>query len=97
MALADLDTRPADVTSVATDLDRPYDVFLWNDPITPMLVVVLVLERIFGYARQKAVDLMLTAHRTGKVVVWSGPRDKAIGYSIQLGTAGLHSTVGKAP
>lgn len=95
MALADPVTRSIDQVDDATLRDLPYHVFLWNDPVTPMQVVVLVLKRIFGYDQRKAADLMLAAHRKGKAVVWTGARERAIRYSIQLGTAGLHSTVGR--
>lgn len=95
MALADPVTRSIAHVDDDTQFDRPYHVFLWNDPVTPMQVVVLVLKRIFGYHVRKATELMLVAHRKGKVVVWTGARDPAVRYSIQLGTAGLQSTVGR--
>ena len=95
MAIAEPTTRPFDRVDEVTDLDLPYHVFLWNDPVTPMQIVVLVLKRIFGYGERKATELMLVAHRKGKAVVWTGERDTAIRYSIRLGTAGLHSTVGR--
>ncbi|MGH9087679.1 MAG: ATP-dependent Clp protease adaptor ClpS [Acidimicrobiales bacterium] len=95
MALAGPEVRTLELTDEHTDLDQPYHVFLWNDPVTPMPVVVLILKRIFHYGEEKAAKLMLTAHERGKVVVWTGARDRAVDYSIQLGTAGLHSTVAK--
>lgn len=95
MALADVEPSSIDQAEGDAHLDLPYHVFLWNDPVTPMQVVVLVLKRVFGYDEPKATELMLVAHRKGKAVVWTGARDPAVRYSIQLGTAGLHSTVGK--
>lgn len=95
MALAEPTTRPADQAGEDAHLDLPYHVFLWNDPVTPMQVVVLVLKRVFRFDEQKATELMLTAHRKGKAVVWTGAREQAIRYSVQLGTAGLQSTVGR--
>lgn len=95
MALAAPETRSIDERHDEADLDLPYHVFLWNDPVTPMPVVVLILKRVFRYDEQTATDLMLTAHRKGKAAVWTGERDRAIRYSIQLGTAGLQSTVGR--
>lgn len=95
MALADVDTRPAGLADEEVGIDQPYHVLLWNDPVTPMPVVVLVLKRIFRYDQEKATTLMLNAHRRGKAVVWTGAREKAVDYSVQLGTAGLQSTVGR--
>ncbi len=82
------------------DLERsitaPYDVYLWNDPVTLMTVVVRVLKKVFGYGSDKAELLMLTAHHDGKVVVWTGERDRAVRYCLELGVNGLQSTVARA-
>ncbi len=75
---------------------EPYDVLLWNDPVTLMEVVVRVLKKVFGYDSDKAELLMLTAHHEGKVVVWTGERDRAVRYCLELGTNGLQSTVVRA-
>lgn len=80
----------------ATTLDEPYNVLLWNDPVTLMEVVVRVLRRVFGYDAEKAELLMLKAHQEGKVVVWTGERDRAVRYCLELGTNGLQSTVARA-
>lgn len=79
-----------------TSLDVPYNVFLWNDPITLMDIVVRVLKKVFGYDSGKAKRLMMTAHREGKVVVWTGERERATRYCLELGSNGLQSTVAKA-
>jgi ATP-dependent Clp protease adaptor protein ClpS len=76
--------------------DVPYAVFLWNDPVTLMDVVVRVLSKVFGYDGPTAEALMLRAHRDGKAVVWSGDRDQATRYCIRLGRYGLQSTVARA-
>lgn len=77
-------------------LDVPYNVFLWNDPVTLMEVVVRVLKKVFGYDTEKAELLMLTAHNDGKVVVWTGERDRAVRHCLELGAFGLQSTVARA-
>lgn len=74
----------------------PYHVFLWNDPVTLMDVVVRVLKKVFGYSAEKAELLMMTAHREGKVVVWTGARDRARQYCLELGSHGLQATVARA-
>lgn len=95
MALAEPETRSLDEREADADVEQPYHVFLWNDPVTPMQVVVLVLRRVFGYDAEKATELMWRAHHRGKAVVWTGARDPAIRYSMALLTAGLQSTVGR--
>jgi len=91
----ELETRPAELTGEGTVLDRPWLVFLWNDPVTSMDEVTRVLMKIFGYGRDQAELLMITAHLEGKAVVWAGDRDTAEHYCDQLGRHGLQSTVGK--
>lgn len=81
---------------VEPEVDVPYNVFLWNDPVTLMEVVVRVLKKVFGYDTEKAESLMLAAHNDGKVVVWTGERDRAVRYCLELGTHGLQSTVARA-
>ncbi len=50
----------------------PYAVVLHNDPISTMDYVVSVLQKVFGYAAQKALFLTLQAHVTGRSIVWTG-------------------------
>ncbi len=90
----ELDER--NVEDLAPTIDLPYHVFLWNDPVTLMEIVVRVLKKVFGYDTEKAERLMLTAHQEGKVVVWTGERDRAVRYCLELGTNGLQSTVARA-
>ena len=81
---------------VAVAPDEPYHVVLWNDPVTLMDVVVRVLRKVFGYGRDQAEQLMLIAHREGRAVVWTGARDQATRYCLELGANGLQSTVARA-
>lgn len=81
---------------VRGSMAEPYNVVLWNDPVTLMEVVVRVLKKVFGYTTEKAELLMLTAHGEGKVVVWTGERDRAVRYCLELGANGLQSTVARA-
>ena len=39
--------------------DRPWVVIVWNDPINLMSYVTLVLQKLFGYSKEKATKLML--------------------------------------
>ena len=65
---------------VATDLidrDRPWIVIVWNDPINTMNYVTFVLQKLFGYSREKASTLMMQVHTEGKAIVSDGNREKA--------------------
>ncbi len=72
---------------------RPWNVVVWNDPVTPMSVVVVIFKRIFGYSDNKATQLMMTVHHEGRAIVWSGQRDRAQVYCVKLQVAGLQSTI----
>jgi ATP-dependent Clp protease adaptor protein ClpS len=78
-------------TTIVTE--RPWNVVVWNDPVTPMPVVVVVFRRIFGYSTNKCTQLMLTVHHEGRAIVWSGARERAESYCVKLQVAGLQSTV----
>lgn len=67
-----------------TDLDQPWNVIVYDDPVNLMSFVTLVLRRIFGYSEEKATALMLEVHKGGKSVVWTGNREKAEFYVQQL-------------
>ena len=60
-----------------TTLDLPWKVIVWNDPINLMSYVSFVFQKLFGYSREKAHQLMLDVHLKGKAVVSHGSREKA--------------------
>jgi len=93
--MAQEDIAPVNVLDREEALDVPWNVFLWNDPVTPMNVVTLALKKIFGYPKEKSEQLMLEAHHNGKVVVWTGEQSLAQGFCIQLHTCGLQATIAK--
>ena len=80
-------------SEVSVITERPWNVVVWNDPVTPMTVVVVIFKRIFGYSNNKCTDLMLTVHHEGRAVVWSGQRERAESYCVKLQVAGLQATV----
>ena len=73
--------------------DRPWVVIVWNDPINLMSYVVFVLQKLFGYNRDKATKLMLDVHHKGKAVVSSGPREQAELDVFRLHEHGLWATM----
>ena len=75
------------------DLDRPWIVIVWNDPINLMSYVVLVFQKLFGYPRAKATELMLDVHQKGRAVVSSGTREKAELDVFRLHEHGLWATM----
>ena len=88
---------PAEVGSPdlddVVDVDRPWIVLVWNDPINTMEYVTLVFQKLFGYSKAKAHELMLDVHHKGRAVVSSGPREKAEIDVFRLHEHGLWATM----
>jgi ATP-dependent Clp protease adaptor protein ClpS len=80
-------------TDAIHEPDRPWNVIVWNDPVTLMSYVVYVLRKLFGYGDSKATRLMLQIHHEGKAIVSSGPRERAETDVHQLHHHGLQATM----
>ncbi|WP_396118975.1 ATP-dependent Clp protease adapter ClpS [Dietzia sp. B32] len=87
----------APVESADADLDggvdNPWLTVVWDDPVNLMSYVTYVFQRVFGYSREKAHDLMLKVHNDGRAVVSSGSRDKVESDVRKLQEAGLWATM----
>jgi ATP-dependent Clp protease adaptor protein ClpS len=83
--------RPESDESVTPD--RPWVVIVWNDPINLMSYVTFVLQKLFGYSREKATELMLDVHYKGRAVVSSGSREKSELDVFRLHENGLWATM----
>jgi ATP-dependent Clp protease adaptor protein ClpS len=73
--------------------DRPWIVIVWNDPVNLMSYVTYVFQKLFGYPRAKATELMLQVHNDGRAVVSSGTREKAEHDVARLHAHGLWATM----
>jgi ATP-dependent Clp protease adaptor protein ClpS len=76
-----------------TSEDRPWLVIVWNDPINLMSFVTFVLQKLFGYSKEKATALMLDIHHKGRAVVSSGTRERAELDVYRLHEHGLWATM----
>ena len=83
--------QPTDDTDVTED--RPWVVIVWNDPINLMDYVTFVFQKLFGYSREKATQLMLDVHQKGRAVVSNGTREKAELDVFRLHEHGLWATM----
>jgi ATP-dependent Clp protease adaptor protein ClpS len=83
------------VSKEKTELSRPWNVIVHDDPITLMTYVTMVLRRIFGYSMDKAQGLMMQVHTTGRAIVWTGAKEPAEQYVAQLHGAQLLATLEK--
>lgn len=77
------------------EIDIPWVVIVWNDPINLMSYVVYVFQKLFGYSRDKATKLMLDVHTKGRAAVSSGPRERAEMDVFRLHSHGLWATMSK--
>ena len=84
--------RTVEPTEV-NELDRPWNVLVWNDPVTLMDYVVFVLRKLFGHDEATATKLMMQVHNEGKAVVSSGPREKSEADVARLHAHGLQATL----
>jgi ATP-dependent Clp protease adaptor protein ClpS len=73
--------------------DRPWVVIVWNDPVNLMTYVTFVFQKLFGYSKAKAEQLMLQVHNEGKAAVSSGTREKAEYDVSRLQGHGLWATL----
>ena len=76
LSVAPVEVKEPETDQVVTP-DTPWVVIVWNDPINLMSYVTFVLQKLFGYSRDKATKLMLDVHHKGKAVVSNGTREKA--------------------
>jgi ATP-dependent Clp protease adaptor protein ClpS len=81
-----------DVDEVA-EPDRPWVTIVWNDPVNLMSYVTWVLQKLFGYSREKAEKLMLDVHHKGKATVSTGVRERMESDASRLHAYGLWATV----
>ena len=73
--------------------DKPWLVIVWNDPINLMSFVTFVLQKLFGYSKEKATALMLDVHHKGRAVVSSGTKERSELDVYRLHEHGLWATM----
>ena len=90
-------TAPVEVDRPAGDpgleRDVPWVVIVWNDPINLMSYVTYVLQKLFGYPREKAHRLMLQVHTEGRAAVSHGSKERAEHDTARLHAHGIWATM----
>ncbi len=81
-------TNPAVVeetdAETKTELAKPWNVIVHDDPITLMVYVSMVFQRVFGYPYARANALMMEVHTKGRAIVWTGAHEAAELYVQKL-------------
>lgn len=70
-------TKPRSREETSTRRVPPYNVILENDDYHSFEFVVAVLRKSLGFNQERALQLTLLAHHTGRAVVWTGPKEVA--------------------
>lgn len=99
--MPDTETAPLEVMEpdldADTDLARPWQVIVWDDPVNLMQYVTWVFRKLFGFSKAKATFLMLQVHNEGRAIVSTGPREKAELDVFRLHEHGLWATMEQQP
>lgn len=85
----DLETESSSLSQV----QRPYQVVVWNDPVNLMSYVAWVFRTYFGHPRERAHQLMLQVHERGRAVVSTGTREQAERDVTAMHHYGLQATL----
>nr|EJJ00566.1 ATP-dependent Clp protease adaptor protein ClpS family protein [Rhodococcus sp. JVH1] len=83
----------SEVVEIDEANDRPWVTVVWDDPVNLMHYVTYIFQKLFGYSKAKATELMMQVHSEGKAVVSSGSRDKVENDVRKLHAAGLWATM----
>lgn len=95
MSDTDVRSAPEVIGEESTDVDRPWVVIVWNDPINLMSYVTYVFMTYFKYDRAKAESLMLDVHQQGRAVVSNGTREEMERDVAAMHGFGLWATLSK--
>ena len=66
------------------ELETPWNVVVYNDPVNLMSYVTKIFMKILGFSLEKAEQHMMEVHKLGRSIVWSGERERAEFYVQQL-------------
>ncbi len=70
-------TKPAPRSKAEPQTQPPYAVIVENDDLHTFEYVIVGLQKVCGYSRQKAWLLAVEIDSRGKAVVWSGTKELA--------------------
>ena len=74
-------------------VDKPWVIIVWDDPVNLMSYVVFVFQKLFGFSKERANELMMQVHNEGRAVVASGSREEMERDVQRLHEHGLWATL----
>ncbi|WP_199742738.1 ATP-dependent Clp protease adapter ClpS [Nocardia stercoris] len=93
MSAAQATPEAVEATEILEAEDRPWVTVVWDDPVNLMHYVTYIFQKLFGYSKSRATELMMQVHNEGKAVVSAGSRDKMEHDVQRLHAAGLWATM----
>ncbi len=70
-------TKPKESEQTKTRRIPPYNVIIENDDCHSFQFVIEVIRKVLGCTVERALQLTLVAHHTGRSVIWTGPKEVA--------------------
>ena len=70
-------TKPKERERAKVRRQPPFNVILETDDHHSMQFVEDVLRKVLGCSAEKAYQYVITAHTTGRAVIWTGPKEVA--------------------
>jgi ATP-dependent Clp protease adaptor protein ClpS len=70
-------TKPKEREETRTRRLPPYHVIIENDDYHTFEFVIDVLRKVLGCAPERAMQLTMQAHTTGRAIIWTGPKEVA--------------------
>ncbi len=83
-------------TDSELDLQTPWLVVVYDDPVNTMAYVTMVFEKVLALPRAEAERKMWEVHTKGRSIVWEGGREKAETLTQQIHLYGLQSRLERA-
>jgi len=80
-------------TSEAVELGNPWQVVLFNDEVHSFDEVILQIQKATGCSLERATELTLRVHNSGKAVVYIGAKDTCEKVAAILGQIKLMTQV----
>lgn len=77
------------------DIDRPWLVVVYDDPVNTMNFVTMVFEKVLSMPHATAERKMWEVHNKGRSIVWEGGREPAEVILQQLHLYGLQARLEK--
>jgi ATP-dependent Clp protease adaptor protein ClpS len=73
----EITVKPSEKEKIQTRRLPPYNVILENDDHHTFEFVIEALQKALAYSQERAYQLTMQAHTTGRSVVWTGPKEVA--------------------